>query len=645
MKNKSIHFLFPVILLFFSTLIVRSQDVSQYNGPYRVGEYQGTASFGYRLQEQDTILEGPFKMQRSNLNALVEDEDTSFSMEGAFENDYPEGNWTFQFGEYQTDRQTEVVDYQYRVLISGIQHLADGFIKLGKPDGSWVYRVDRIERSEVQETLFDSQIEFENGIPQRSFRIENSQSTLLGRCLRNGLAHDEWTLFSKDGESGSESWFFSNGLLQSIQVEKDGLTEVSEVFSAAGSRDTIIELDARFLSLLQLKRTLEPGAETFKSTLYSLLKENGDYYDKINQILTGLGQASFKPGFKVNVPYFPLTQLEKSQLDSIEIAYKKAFEKGSALLADTQLNILKLSDEQSAYLYAALQAIEAELFEPLGQLVQYNEEGLVDLISREELFENLWPASMPVPELRLDDAAQNSFKGPNADQYDFSSRDLSAAHKMAEYSRLSVDSIQLLLKDKLKQEKSRQDLTAIEEGLIKENNQLQAQIDSLRPIATNAVKEALTSIESLASDQLSDYAALEDVDTKIDKGRTLLNCLEDLQRLSRAIGLLPAQQEEISELYMDAIWQPFISVVMNEEVKKRITTAYRRIAKPYLLDRVSADLNCDNAAELSELLENLYKRMIEMREEDTARLERKLKRENDPEVVLDLFGVKSKNEE
>ena len=80
---------------------------------------------------------------------------------------------------------------------------------------------------------------------------------------------------------------------------------------------------------------------------------------------------------------------------------------------------------------------------------------------------------------------------------------------------------------------------------------------------------------------------------------------------------------------------------MDEEVKKRITTAYRKKVVPYLLDQVNNKLSCDNATKFIQLFEQLDKRMVEMRDENTAKLERKLRREQDPEAILELFQIQS----
>ena len=115
-----------------------------------------------------------------------------------------------------------------------------------------------------------------------------------------------------------------------------------------------------------------------------------------------------------------------------------------------------------------------------------------------------------------------------------------------------------------------------------------------------------------------------------------------MEKLTLSVGALPAQKEEIEKVYLDAIWNPHLAVIMQEQTKKRITGAYNRFVLPDILNGITNNLNCENAASYNNLLEELYSRMLEMRDEDTSRLERKLKKEQDPQEILELFNVKPK---
>ncbi len=624
------------------------QDSLRYIGEFRTGSYAGEADFNYSLQENDTILDGPFQFQRSNLEALLQKEDKAFNFKGSFKENVPVGTWSFLFGEYQTDSKTEVIDNQYRVSISGVQHRAGGELRSGKPHGRWNYEVDQLEKSERIARLFGSSIEYDNGIPQKNFRIENSTYTLVGRCLRNGLAHDEWTLFSNDGNGTSESWTFDNGLLLQVKSESDGQQESFDFQGSISGEIATIALDEAYLLLLQLKQKLSYPESSLPVNLTALLNENETYYKKIDRILSDLGESDFAPGFKVVVEHFPLDSLETAQLDSIRAFYMQSNWVSASLLEDTQLNILKLSDEQASYLYATLEALETYYLGPLRAFVSFSDQGVLEYISRDEILEILWPSGLPDTEVSVaagEESAAGTFRGPQADSFNFEDQNLESVYQLAHYASISLDSIQGVLSEKLTLEKRQQDLVQLEEKLISQSVHIHSQIDSLDATSSGSVKKALQSIKNLTAEQLSIYSGIKDDEAKLDRGMELLECYGHLNQLVSAIGALPAQGDEITKLYEDAVWNPFMAVIMTEEVKKRITAAYRKYALPYLLKRTETELQCDNAGELNELFRKLYRRMLEMREEDTSRLERKLKREQDPVEILDLFDVEPKDSE
>lgn len=148
-------------------------------------------------------------MERSNLQELLEREDYAFLFKGSFDRGIATGAWTFEFGEFQSQSQSKVVDYQYRVLVSGLQKSAKGTLSNGKPEGLWRIQEERIVDSDKTGNRFESEIGFRNGIPEQSFKISDSTGTLVGRFLRDGLAHDRWDYFPKNSGFDAERWIFN----------------------------------------------------------------------------------------------------------------------------------------------------------------------------------------------------------------------------------------------------------------------------------------------------------------------------------------------------------------------------------------------------------------------------------------------------
>ena len=625
-------------------LALKSQEQQRYTGSFKINSYQGDAEYGYRLIQGDTLLDGSFHMQSSNLDALLKDGDETFVFDGSFKEGEADGFWRFEFGSYTTDGNTQLVDGQYRLNINGTRFEAYGIVNQGKPNGQWIIMVNELVNSSLQSNLFRSVISFEKGVPQQNVRIENENGTLVGRFLRNGLAHDVWSRYDKENTNISESWVFDEGLLiRKTYEDEEGSTETA-VFSESRIETKIAPLNKAYLNLLDIISGETPQAA--KNDMASLLEENYAYYQKITDVLSYLGKSSFMPEFRVKVPQLTKDSTEIEKLDLVVELYDKAALPSEALLNNTQLQIIGRSDAEVDFLYQTLQKIDSDFLQPLKQLKEYHESGITGYMTTELLLQRLFPNGRPstsiVVELERDGVVSTqTYTGPDAQAYDFEASTLLVLEDMARYAQTSAVSIAEVLNKKLASEQKQQELVELEKGLIAQIKQLNQQIDSVGRQLPNNVDKALQAIKKFAENELQAYTAIEDGDTKKKRGSELLQCLKELNQLATTIANLPNEQQLLKEKYQDAVWNPFMATIMDEAVKKRIMNAYENVLIPDLLRSVQSEISCDNASEYNQLLVRIHERMYELRDENTTKLERKLKRERNPQVVLGLFNIQT----
>ena len=146
--------LLPLFFQLVLPLSTYGQELKTYEGPLQVGPYQGKAVYQYSIIDLDTVFNGDFQLRKSNLETLMEQKDSSFGFTGYFDKGVANGPWEFQFGEFNTNNQSQVVDNEYRVLISGVQEIGTGDLAQGKPDGTWTYTINQIKDSQIEKTLF-----------------------------------------------------------------------------------------------------------------------------------------------------------------------------------------------------------------------------------------------------------------------------------------------------------------------------------------------------------------------------------------------------------------------------------------------------------------------------------------------------------
>lgn len=606
----------------------------------KLGPYEGRANFGYTLAQGDTVLNGEFTMQRSNLMELLERQDYSFLFKGQFENGVPQGEWTFEFGKFQSDQASKVVDYQYRVLVSGTQESAKGSISNGVPDGTWVILEEEIEKSEIARTLFKSEISFAKGVPERSFQLTGKSHTLMGRFLRNGLAHDEWALFPNDGLEQTESWHFNEGLLQYIQMAGENTSKRLPIFQTElAPQFTTINLDERYLALVHFYGGLSDGFAVAIAKLPLLLEQNWEHYQNIQDILGRLGEASFRPEFKVKVPFFQMTTKDSNAVKEIRSHYLLGKEAANRILANTQLKLLKLSNPEALYLYNLTQKLQENYVEPLTKLMYYESLGVVPYLSPNLLIKGLWPNGIPMT-LNVSNVSKAlvpwQLEWSGADENSLANDFYKIAH-LSQQTNDSFREIEQKLAAMLSKDERQTALITQEDSLIKQQALLRETLDTLRVQLPERYLVPVDGIQSMAAQLLGAYSENGEEKNKLERAQQVSKCLNDLQALAETLGQMPEYANNIREVYTDRIWNPFMATLMDEAIKKRITTAYNKILEPSFLNQMGSSMSCKSAASLNEDIIRAYRRILELLDVDTSKLERKLKRAQDAEEVLELL--------
>ena len=79
-----------------------------------------------------------------------------------------------------------------------------------------------------------------------------------------------------------------------------------------------MNLDERYTEILRLGQKLRnaDGVE-LEEGMVKMLDANAGYYHKVDEIISTLGKSSFMPEFKVKVVHYPMSETERSLLDSI----------------------------------------------------------------------------------------------------------------------------------------------------------------------------------------------------------------------------------------------------------------------------------------------------------------------------------------
>ncbi len=636
-----------IIFIYFSACLF-GQSYDRFQGPFSLGTYSGNADFLYELSGEDTILDGSFFLQSFDLDQLVSDTDQYLKIAGTFKKGLPDSLWRFEFGNFSISEGAEFIDNLFKVRVNGIQQVTIAQFQEGKPQGEWTQTVRNIRQSEAQDTIFASRVSYEHGIAQGSAFFQNDSKVLLGRFRRNGNAHDIWELTYNGFPENIEKWYFTDGRLEQIFIKQDSDSISFKVYENEIQRSKVIHLDQRYIKILSLQKVFDQAAYlNHRGGMTELFGNNASYYQKIDSAFFDLDSLSGKvlmPTLGVKVPYYPLDKEEVKQLEVIREDLQKIDTVSQNLLSDTRLNILKHSNEEILFLLSAVEQISVDYLSPVRKVLQYDKEHLLDFFPREQMMlpSDAEPTSLNEINVSYEDSSglrNRVFKGPETAPIAPNSIGFEYLAYLARYGRICTESIEKNLNKNLRRDKLQQEFEDLERTLLKEEDRLTAIIDSLNHTLPEEYQPTLAALPTTAKREIRKYAEEDKVDSKPDQVKELIQCMKALEELAFHLAKLPDRWKSIMDLYNEEVWNPFTSTIMNDQIKESITQAYGEFIVPSILERIQEELSCSNTQEFSLLLDAAYEKTQQLRTENTSKLERKLRNEEDPKVVMELFQI------
>ncbi len=612
--------------LFWSPIVVFSQELQNYNGSFSLNTIEGNAHYFFSIDKNDTIKNGSFEFQKLNIKNLLQSNDKSYRFKGSFSNNKTNGLWTFQFNNFENSSVTNINNYQYVTNVNGIQTEFVGDFNDGQLTNTWSLQKKKIKNASLDTITFSSSISFNNNIPQQTFKIKNENFELVGRTLENGLAHDVWELYAIDVIDKVESWEFNNGLLKSVSFFTDDTEKNISIHKKTENLDTI-QLHDKYLDLLHFKLNFQKNSSN--SNTANLLKENIELYDKLLKVVSKLNNSqNYQSFFKVTVPVFPINNEELSGLNKITENYNKASEIIKNLRQNSKFTIFLLSDNENAKsLNQSVKLIDEDVLKPISQLVKFKSKNILRYISRDNLINKLW----------LTSNQKSVYKKLNITHQ---KSDLQTILTLSDTSLKKLDDI----KSAFEAEIEEQQTAALEKQIVikyKEFNNI-VKSDTTKTI----FKDASLLLKQNIEQKITHFSSIKNIAQKTTYGKELINCFENYNKVAEMTSsTIPQHLEKIKKEYVNSVWNPFTATTMDEVIKKRILSAYENVLLPYFFSSFEQDFNCNDANNWLNIVNATNQRMLTIKDEDTRKIERKLKKETNPKVILDYLNIKETTQE
>ncbi len=606
------------------------------------GNHKNDIDFSYDIVDGDTVLNGPFSLQSYQLDSLFTRGSGYIKTAGYFNINRPDSTWNFLFSNFTATGDATLNDNYLKVSIRGLRHRATARFIKGEAEGEWTHRVEQITPSESSPEVFSSSVAFKQGIPRKTLRIETMNATLLGRFLRNGVAHDTWILNNNDDPDKQEQWVFSAGTLEKIIIANQRASKTLPVYDAIPAHYETINLDRRFFRILTLQHRFDTADYSSQGgEITGILKEHAKYYSRIADQLNPFTDSVSMPVFGVKVASYPLSELEREQLVTLDELWNRFNQETDDLVQNTQLNILKYSDDDVRFLLEVAKKLKNSYVEPINKILAYHQDQLLPFLPPEDsMLLNTPPTGITVNYQDSSGNKQSSYQLAVDTSGTGSKSRFSLLMKRAKTALATVTAIQDKIVDEMQQDKLQQELENLENNLVRRADSLTEMLDSL--VATSKSKpflKAVSGLENRVSKEIGEYSRIDNLIRKRKRANELIDCFNGMKKLAYTLGKLPAREDSIYQLYTEQVWNPFTATTMTDQVKKELTRAYNKVLIPSLLAEIANEMACNDAENYRQTLNALYKRMLELRREKTSKIERKLKNEESLEVMLQYLNV------
>ncbi|WP_310682581.1 hypothetical protein [Salibacter sp.] len=643
-----INFLLTLIVVISFNSNAIGQNLNEYSGLYRLGGVDYEVKFDYYFSEGDTVLDGNFDAFHQVESGRAEYDYTSLN--GKFTANKLDSKWLIKTGIFEPEGNGVYNDYTFSFNVNGNEFKAEVFFDEGKETGNWKFYDCEIRNSKISDTTLKGNVSYVNNSINK-FSFYNSSNSLVGELDSGSLAKGKWQfeLFS-DGEKTLKNWVFKNGHLAKVEISKEGQVLTIPLLDSAGFNgfEETKELDRAYLEILKLKIAIQKP-DVFEK--YNQLVGHNelyfqflDQYNKIDDLIFPLRDNTIFPEIKVNISRLPYLDKEEVSLKTIIKNHEKSGEIINSVLDDPQVNIASISDEEIARYRAVLKSIRKGFYSSQKSFIELYQNNYLPYFDRNEVVDFKFDLQKVI-EIKSDSISKDYLLKANYDHLE--KADLSQLKKLELYSENILKDLELINSNVdafVSKYKRKKKLVDIESELIEKYDSVKYLNDSLITAEHNSFAEMNVNkaIAHFADSSLKVYSALTDENEKMKRAQMLLNCYQKTEDLIYTVHQSTDNIYKINDAYTREVFNPYTYTNMEEKAKPSIYNSFSNLLLPGIFHNLNR-LNCHNINQYRNNFSVLFNGMMNfLKEENTNRVERKVKRADNPREAAEILNLELK---
>lgn len=632
----------------------QAQNVKIYKGEVQGrGGLNGSAEYAYKAgKHQDVVLHGSYELDLMGMDSMNVMSFYKEKWKGEYGDGLRMGNWEFTIFEH-TLRVRDVQNFELSYgLSSRVSRLKGGYQK-GLPAGRWEYENNQYEGSKNLYPLSRASLGFKEGVVFGDFSYntppERFWMSVKGSASTGGLMDGTWEwAYLLDSQYVVERRAYDQGfLLEVLQMDSSRTDTLGHV--------TFEDVRER---LQLIRQSSGVGLVTIDTLRHGLLFDQGYapgsvevkiqragnerlqmVLDKLESMDTTLQRNSYLALGTARFRY-PLTEQDKKEIGLLTFQYDSL----KAIVEKVMANpLLKVNDQHTdslAWIYQYFRQ-HAQHLKTMDKLMTVLTSEDFELVNEGVFLSNFEPY--------FPDSLQIHYQHDRKRKSQLLTFKTSHWHTMRElFDRLHEE---VALMAKLDHHIDLEIRTILQSGRLDE---LETEIlerklfaDSLlslayQPDQVNTILESLRegAIEDEYGRRKQAYASSTSFDEKITLGLELITFLNGLAHLPERLENVYKRHTEIEEAYTIVKFDPY---TFNAElVTKRKRVLYEKVAEflfEFLISELETETDFRNVEERLKELKSLQHRLVEFLDEDTRRLEKKIKNKKSPEAIKALINI------
>lgn len=647
-RLSTIHYnVISLLICLFSIPMIYAQKPQVYEGEYLLsGEMEGKAVYNYITENGIQIKEGPFQFTR-----FTEEEDylEKYQLKGDFQADKKTGKWIFTYHSLRPQEEETIVDFAIHKTASGVVYKVESNFEKGKLHGTAVVLELKIENSKVVDTLKFVRAKFNNGNFVGEIQLENAEHQLKGEVNANAFLTGEWVLtHTISGQKPVETRTYNSGILTSNHVEFKGKRYNLNHFVDQNTNANLlydISLDETYNSILaqstnggriyedELK---DSQIEKIQNASNSIFLEVFEQFRTFNDVKIWDKDVEVQLP-KVKVRKYPYTKEERQMIEKSAKLDEETNDLLLDFLNDTQVKISLNTNDSIAKYHAVFKAYKSAF---LNLKVVFDElrKPAFEFVDRSKVIPRIFNGVRYPDEIQFSsDNTKKSMPFHFPKHINDEQSDISILYAQLVEINKDLQQYRKVIEPILSQEKQREDLVEDEALLVEKRDSI---FKVFNPENELNVYQSLvaTKVISYVDESFSSYAR-KPINERVATLSSTLACFDHFLELNLLLEAMPQKIEEIKTLYTRTVWNPFTMTDMDEIVKEDVYQAYREILLDHYLTILESRINCLGLESAMDNFDELFNKMITLREQDTQKLEKKVKRESDPETLIEAFEL------